>query len=151
MIPRLGVHSQYKYTIHPYIEIITRRYLLTAPFPPSLIQFLRLQVCFSPSTSSLLLLLLLLLRRQSLRNHSPKNLTHNRNRAGAHITPNLNTNVTDRSARKREHPFNIVREPVRWQGEDGGLGVPELEKDLETGCAEPAGNFDGPVEGGFLG
>ena len=47
--------------------------------------------------------------------------------------------------------MNVVREPVWRKGKDGRFGVVELEEDFEAVGAKPTGDFDAPVERGFLG
>lgn len=83
--------------------------------------------------------------------HTRNHLSHNPRRNATYRAPNLHADRSHRRLGERQHPFNVVREPAGRESEDGGGVVAELEKEFEAACADPAGDFDAPVEGGFLG
>lgn len=92
-----------------------------------------------------------LLLANKLHKQRPNNLPQECNGRRAHVIPYLNADGTQWRAGERQYPLHVVREPASRQGENGGLGVPELQEDFESVCAEPSGAFDAPVERGFLG
>jgi hypothetical protein len=106
-------------------------------------------------SSSLRLLLLRtnrhrILLTNKLHQHRPNQIPQECNSRRAHVTPHLNADGAERSARERQHPFHVVREPASRQREHGCLRVPELQEEFEAVGAEPPGALDAPVEGCFL-
>lgn len=85
-----------------------------------------------------------------LNHQCTQNLCDNRNGRRTHIAPDMDADGAERGTRKREHPFNVIREPTGRKGEDRGFRVIELEEDFEAVGAKPARDLDAPVEGGFL-
>lgn len=91
-----------------------------------------------------------ILLTNKLYQHRPNQLPQERNSRRAYVTPHLNADGAERSARERQHPFHVVREPASRQREHGCLRVPELQEEFEAVGAQPSGALDAPVEGGFL-
>lgn len=85
-----------------------------------------------------------------LRNKCSHNLPHNRNSSRTDTAPNLDTHRAQWRAREGHNPLNVVGEPAFGESKDRGLGVPELQEDFQSVCAEPASGLGAPVEGGFL-
>lgn len=79
------------------------------------------------------------------------NLSNQPHCPGTHRTPNLHANRPHGRPGERQYPLNVVWKPTRREREDGAAVVAELEEELEAAGADPPGDFDGPVERGFLG
>lgn len=84
--------------------------------------------------------------QQNRRDH----LSHNPDGNRTHRTPNLHAHGSHRRLGERQNPFHVVRKPARRESEDGCGIVAELKEKLEAAGAYPAGDFDAPVEGGFM-
>lgn len=93
---------------------------------------------------------LFLLLANNLHQQCSHNLGGKRDGSRTDITPNLDANGPKRGAREGYNPFHVVGKPGLGKREDRRFRVPELQEDLQPVRAEPAGDLDGPVKGGFL-
>jgi hypothetical protein len=93
---------------------------------------------------------LFLLLTDNLHQQCSHNLGGERDGSRTDITPNMYADGSKRGARKGHNPFNVVREPGLGKREDRRFRVPELQEDLQPVRAQPAGDLDSPVKGGFL-